>query len=139
MGLEALSRGAQNVWLNEPNRVATRVLQKNVERWHEKIKLDVGQTLQVTSFDFTALVTRLLALPEQSGLVLFFDPPYENHRMYQDFWTAVQGFAGEVWVESDELKGVRLNDQRQHMSEIIKEVSQGDHWLVVGRARARQS
>ncbi len=136
MGFEALSRGAEEVWLNESHRQAFRVLEKNVIRWRERYG---GDNLQLSQLDFVAAVERLRArLPaDGENCVLFFDPPYEDHRAYERFWETVRGFAGEVWVESDEQKGVSLASQRQHLSASVKEVVQGSRWMLVGRPLPR--
>jgi 16S rRNA (guanine966-N2)-methyltransferase len=139
MGLEALSRGAEHVWLNEIHKVASRVLEKNVASWHDKQGLLEGQTLQVVQQDFRVFLKQLRANPlvENERTVLFFDPPWEQHALYGAFWEAVRGFPGEVWVESDEQKGVRLADQNQHLSSVVKEVTQGKHWVLAGRPLPR--
>jgi 16S rRNA (guanine966-N2)-methyltransferase len=139
MGIEALSRGAQHVWLNELHKVSHRVLSKNVENWQQKQGLDEGQTLEMLQLDFLAALKRLRSDPrvENENTVIFFDPPWERHAMYAAFWEAVRGFPGEVWVESDDQKGVALAEQRQHLSSIVKEVQQGKHWVLAGRALPR--
>ena len=135
MGFEALSRGAKTVWLNEPNKTAYKILEKNAQSWIDKIKLD-EQKLHLSSRPFLNFLPSLLA-QQSEEMVIFFDPPYENHRMYDDFWQALSGFQGELWVESDNLKGVKLDDQRQHLSEVVKELTQGSHWMLVGRGARR--
>lgn len=136
MGLEALSRGAQRVWLNEPNRTAAKVLEQNVARYREKIGLELDQELIVTQKPFASFLKHWPT--PQSGVVLYFDPPYEKHALYAEFWEMAHGLDSEVWVESDEQKGVKLIEQRQHLSEVIKEVSQGSHWMLVGRVSSRR-
>ncbi|MBY0517659.1 MAG: RsmD family RNA methyltransferase [Bacteriovoracaceae bacterium] len=139
MGLEALSRGAQNVWLNEMSKVSYRVLEKNVKNWHDKQGLDEGQQLHLSQLDFRSFLERLRSNPsvENEQTVLFFDPPWEQHSLYEDFWKRVSGFPGELWVESDDQKGVRLVEQKKHLSSLVKEVTHGQHWVLVGRALPR--
>lgn len=136
MGLEALSRGARQVWLNEPNRQALKVLEQNVARYREKIGLDEGQQVLVSSKPFGLFLKHWTGASPES--VVYLDPPYEKHALYGEFWESVQGLSSEIWVESDQLKGVRLEDQRQHLSEIIKEVTQGSHWILVGHGSPRR-
>ena len=139
MGLEALSRGADVVWLNEINKHAQRVLQKNVGEWHTKQGLLAGESLQVFQLDFRKLLERVRqdARLMNENTVLFFDPPWEEHALYRAFWEAVRGFPGEVWVESDNQKGVALEEQRQHLHSVVKEVVHGQHWVLVGRLQPR--
>ncbi len=139
MGLEALSRGARQVWLNELNKTAYRVLAKNVERWQEQVTMEEGQTLNLTQLDFRKVIEKIKQQPSfnHGQVVLFFDPPYEQKQLYQQFWEAVQGLYVEVWVESDNLKGVKLNQQTEHLSSLVKEVEQGQHWVLVGKPLSR--
>jgi 16S rRNA (guanine966-N2)-methyltransferase len=134
MGLEALSRGAQEIWLNEINRVAQKVLEKNVVNFKQKMGLLEGESIHQSQLDFRKLLPQLAAHPRAWGekAVIFFDPPYEEHQLYEELWDHLKGFQGEIWIESDEQKGVSLAAQRQRLN-VIKEVSQGQHWLLVGK------
>jgi hypothetical protein len=42
-------------------------------------------------------------------------------------------FEGELWVESDRLKGPKLADLTGVFHSIIKTIEQGDHFVVVGK------
>lgn len=138
MGLEALSRGAARVWLNELNRTAFRVLEKNVTEYRHKQLSESAQELVVTQLDFRRVLEKLAASTwNAANVVIYFDPPYEAHELYAQFWDAVPGLACELWVESDNLKGVKLADQRQHLSSLVKEVEQGQHWVLVGKPLSR--
>ena len=119
--------------MNESNRTAFKVLEKNLERYKEKIGLDEQQVV-LSNRPFGLFLQQWSERSED--VVVYLDPPYEKHALYQEFWQAMHGFQGEVWVESDELKGVKLIDQRQQLNEVIKEVTQGSHWMLVGRAIA---
>lgn len=135
MGFEALSRGALRVWLNDSHRQAQAVLSKNAELWKSKVGLD-EQELVVSGNTFAKFLQRwrqTVSEDVQKNTVIFFDPPYEEHELYQEFWESTQGFPGEIWVESDELKGLKLIEQRTKLSEVVKEVMQGSHWILVGR------
>lgn len=131
MGLEALSRGARTVWLNEPNRQALKVLEQNVAKYREKVGLDDGQALHVSSRPFEAFLPQL-ALSEAA--TVYFDPPYERRELYEAFWALAPNLAAELWIESDNLKGLKLTQGRERLSAVVKEVLQGDHWVLVGRA-----
>lgn len=136
MGFEALSRGAAGVVLNEAHKTAYRVLERNRGKWDERFS--EGPLARLRQGPFQALLGRLAeVVPREAWpqTVLFFDPPYEEHALYEEFWRLVQDFPGEVWLESDRLKGPALEAQRQHLSGPVKEVWQGDHWILVGRTR----
>jgi 16S rRNA (guanine966-N2)-methyltransferase len=135
MGLEALSRGAKNIWFNELNRNAFKVLEKNIELWKTKHGLEESQQLWTTQLDFRKILKNLQAHDTawSANSVLFFDPPYESHELYLEFWEQIKGFPGEIWVESDEQKGLSLAVQRKYLGQITKEVMQGQHWMLVGK------
>jgi 16S rRNA (guanine966-N2)-methyltransferase len=136
MGFEALSRGASRVWLNDSHRQAQAVLSKNAETWRSKIGLAEQELLLsgATAKQFLQRWRQSVPAEVQKETVVFFDPPYEQHELYQEFWESMQGFAGEIWVESDELKGPKLATQRTKLGEVVKEVVQGSHWILVGRS-----
>jgi 16S rRNA G966 N2-methylase RsmD len=74
-------------------------------------------------------------VPDTEDCILFFDPPYENHALYDDILKALKEaqFAGEVWVESDRLNGPSREKLSGAFCSIIKVVEQGDHFVVVGK------
>lgn len=136
MGLEALSRGSQKVLLNDSVRGAFLTLKENKEKIEKAFKFDPSM-IKVTNLDAKNWVSKELAyeLPETENVILFFDPPYENHNLYIETIKSLKenGFKGELWVESDRLVGPNLEIITGLFHSIIKKIEQGDHFVVVGR------
>jgi 16S rRNA (guanine966-N2)-methyltransferase len=136
VGYESLSRGAQRVFLNEMMRGAFLTLKQNKLKFQEAFQLDPS-LVKLTNLDARAWVKKEMPyeLPETAGVILFFDPPYENHALYQEVLTLLreQNFQGELWLESDRLKGPEVSSLTGVFHSIIKIVEQGDHFVVVGK------
>lgn len=138
MGFEALSRGADKVILNDSHKAVARVLEKNAERWRTVVGLEEEQQLQLAQQDAIRFLERLRreqSAQEAERTVLYFDPPYEDHRLYQAFWQVIASYPGEVWVESEKKKGPALEEQKAYLKEVTKEVHQGTRWVLVGVPR----
>jgi 16S rRNA (guanine966-N2)-methyltransferase len=136
MGLEALSRGSQKVLLNDSLRGAFLTLKDNKSKIEQAFKFDPDM-IKVTNLDAKAWVAKELhyELPETQNVILFFDPPYDNHALYFEVLKLLKeaSFEGEVWVESDRLKGPKIEDVTGAFHSVIKTVEQGDHFVVVGK------
>lgn len=136
MGLEALSRGSQKVFLNDSLKGAFLTLKDNKANLEKAFKFE-SDMITVTNLDAKNWVQKELAyqLPETENAILFFDPPYENHALYFEILNLLkeQNFQGEVWVESDRLKGPKIDQVTGAFHSVIKKVEQGDHFVVVGK------
>lgn len=136
MGLEALSRGSQKVFLNDSMKGAFLTLKENKANLEKAFKFD-PEMIKVTGLDAKTWITKELPyeLPDQENVILFFDPPYENHTLYFEILDQLKkmNFKGEVWVESDRLKGPKIDQVTQAFAHVIKKVEQGDHFVVVGK------
>lgn len=136
IGYEALSRGSQKVFLNEMLRPAFFTLKDNKEKIEKSFKFDPSMT-KITNLDAKNWITKELPyeLPDTSNVIVYLDPPYENHALYFDVLKLLkeQGFAGEVWLETDRLKGPKQDELTGAFHSVIKTVEQGDHFVVVGK------
>lgn len=136
MGLEALSRGAQKVFLNDSVKPAFLTLKDNKARLEKSFQVEPDM-IKVTSLDAKMWVQKELSfeLTDTSNVIIFFDPPYENHTLYMDVLKGLKeaGFAGELWLETDRLKGPAKDLLTGAFHSIIKIVEQGDHFVVVGK------
>lgn len=136
MGLEALSRGSQKVLLNDSMRGAFLTLKDNKDKIEKAFKFEPDM-IKVTNLDAKNWVAKELSyeLPETENVILFFDPPYENHALYFDVLKLLKemNFQGEIWVESDRLKGPKIDAVTGAFHSVIKTVEQGDHFVVVGK------
>jgi 16S rRNA (guanine966-N2)-methyltransferase len=136
MGLEAFSRGSQKVFLNELNRPAFFTLKDNKTKMEKAFSLDPS-IIKISNMDAKSWVLKELPYEFQttSNVILYFDPPYENHSLYFEVLKLLKEakFEGELWVESDKLKGPKRNDLTDVFHSVIKIVEQGDHFVVVGK------
>jgi 16S rRNA (guanine966-N2)-methyltransferase len=136
MGLESLSRGSQKVYLNDMMRRAFFTLKDNKANLEKAFRFDPS-LVKVTNLDARAWITREMPyeLADTTNVILFFDPPYEEHLLYQEILTLLRerNFQGELWLEADRLKGPDVKALTGAFHSIIKTVEQGDHFVVVGK------
>jgi 16S rRNA (guanine966-N2)-methyltransferase len=139
MGLEAWSRGADQVILIEGSHRVFPVLKKNVEKIKERFPEEVRQRPiiiirenvekwikeQVRSGGFKAY--------HDQELILFLDPPYEKHQIYKNVSKMVHqlpGFSGQLWIESDEQKGIESSYWEANW-DMSKFITQGVSYLAL--------
>ncbi len=76
---------------------------------------------------------------EQQKFLFFLDPPYQDKKIYQDVLDKLLGdnwYMGELWIESDRLKGIPLDELRTMLEKydgkkVHKTYKQGDHYFAV--------
>ena len=137
VGLEALSRGAQQVFLIESHPKAFGILKKNC-----KIVQDAG-----IAGDFDAIKLDALRFLDgfeniylnfdkqmQERTILFFDPPYLKHALYKTFVEFIlkkTWFKGEVWLESDTQKGLTPEELEDMGISRRKVFKQGTSYIYI--------
>lgn len=136
MGLEALSRGSQKIILNDSMRPAFLTLKDNKAKIEMAFNFDPGM-IKVSNMDAKTWLKKELSFefPETENVVIYLDPPYENHALYTEILKSLkeQNFQGELWLEADRLKGPKKDILTGAFHSIIKTVEQGDHFVVVGK------
>ena len=136
MGLEARSRGAEKVALNDSMRGAFLTLKQNQEQFVKAFKMEPSSVI-VSNSDALGWLQKEMRyqFPQTDDVILFLDPPYEQHQIYFDVLNFLKesGFAGEVWLESDRLKGPKRDSLIGAFHSVIKTVEQGDHFVLVGK------
>lgn len=136
MGLEALSRGSQKVFLNDSMRPAFLTLKDNKARIEKAFNIDPSM-IKVTSLDAKNWVLKELPyeLPDTENVIVFIDPPYESHNLYFEVLNQLKEmqYQGEVWLEADRLVGPPKDKLTGAFHSIIKTVEQGDHFVLVGK------
>lgn len=135
MGFEALSRGADRVLLNDSQRQSFFTLKQNAENLSKSFKFE-SDLVHITNTEALKWISKELGyqLRDTENAILYFDPPYEDHKLYDEGLKLLRelNFKGEVWVESDRLKGPKLETITGAFHSVIKQVEQGDHFVVVG-------
>ncbi|MBI2518774.1 MAG: RsmD family RNA methyltransferase [Bdellovibrio sp.] len=140
VGLEALSRGATSVIFVESQREAISLLKKNIQGLMEWAHIE-KEILPIRTFhqDVTSFLRewgpryRELSIEERIHTILFFDPPYGAHGLYENlkrtFFENVF-FQGELWIESDVKKGVPLEFWPKEFPP-TKIIRQGHSYLAI--------
>jgi 16S rRNA (guanine966-N2)-methyltransferase len=98
VGLEALSRGADPVWLVERSRAAVKTIRKNVEYLGPEL---LGGPAYLVTAEVGAWIERGATpeLEDRDVSTIFIDPPYGEPRL--DSWLAALGRAG--WLAGETL------------------------------------
>ena len=135
MGFEALSRGADKIYLNESQKIAFYTLKDNKEKIIKSFRVP-SENMSITQLDARKWVSKEMAyqITDTENTIIYMDPPYEDHALYFDLLNSLkeQNFQGEVWVESDLKKGPAVDKITGAFHSVVKEISQGDHFVVVG-------
>ena len=134
-GLEAWSRGALGSVFVESSPKAIFYLKKNVKKilthFPEETK---KRALQIQFKKLPRYLEQFkkyyqsVGQQEKTNTVLFFDPPYENISLYHKvmfYLLHEKWFQGNLYLESDEQKGMGLEDIRCHFGAPSKIFSQG--------------
>jgi 16S rRNA (guanine966-N2)-methyltransferase len=131
VGLEALSRGADHVLFNEVDFRAHKVLKKNIDTFKDKYKLS---NFSIFKDSFSKLLTRS-TLDEDSEYILFFDPPYEKLKLYEEFFDIVEDlrFNGLIVVEACTQKTMSIKDFEAKFSKADKIYKQGTSFFALFR------
>lgn len=139
MGIEALSRGATQIFLNENNRKVAMILNQNkvkIECINNNFKNKVElYSLSAPIFlkQFKAIYTHY-SIDQKENTVLFLDPPYENKNVYLDVFEILkeeEWFFGQLWIESNRHKGFSAEYLKNLGLLPHKIFEQGDNFIFV--------
>jgi 16S rRNA (guanine966-N2)-methyltransferase len=114
MGLEASSRGAQKIWLNERNKNAFKILQQNSENVLKSVAaFDFYPQMELTQKDFRLIAEEdIFRFAGTMELTLFFDPPYEDKLSYAEFLKMFSLKNIEIIMEYSKLQtGTELQER----------------------------
>jgi 16S rRNA (guanine966-N2)-methyltransferase len=143
VGIEAWSRGAEALFLNEKNRQVYQVMLKNISKLKEQYSEELNQRkISTTNLDCLKFLHQFkLEYENRSSLekmntILFFDPPYEDHQLYLNILDQFNGFQGswfhgEFWLESDETKGIKIKELEKLNLPIVKKYVQGTSFVAI--------
>lgn len=136
MGFEALSRGADKVILNDSQRGAFLTLKDNKAELMRAFKV-ADEKISLTNLDAKVWAEKELnyQVSDAENTILYIDPPYESHQLYFQILQSLTKlqFQGDIWLESDRLKGPALIDITKAFCSVAKVIEQGDHFVVVGK------
>lgn len=134
MGVEAWSRGANNVFFSENHRKVFEILKMNIENVEQKYQ--VSKDFYLLNLEAEkALPIFLKQLREkniENETVVFIDPPYEKHQVYFDLIKILKEFSfkGVIWIESDLVKGPSKEKLTSLLS-VYREFSHGDAFVLM--------
>ena len=131
VGLEALSRGVEKLFLVEKNFQCLKILNGNVRLVREKSK---ETEVVVDKKDAVSWIEyRAAWLSRLDRGIIFFDPPYENLELYRDVINLLKKikFPGQIWTEACRQKTMH---EDKFMEEFYKGkvYRQGTSYVVVG-------
>jgi 16S rRNA (guanine966-N2)-methyltransferase len=139
MGLEAWSRGCDELYLVEPNQKVLPVLKKNVEKVlgsHsedsakvELISMPFRKYLKIFKQSYLALEN-----DQKENTIIFLDPPYHMEKLYKSVIKDLQEdswFIGQLWIESDKKIGVPVTYWEELGLNIIRTYAQSQSYILV--------
>jgi 16S rRNA (guanine966-N2)-methyltransferase len=136
MGFEALSRGSNRIFLNDILKNVFFGLVENKQKIEKAFNFS-SSIIELSQLDAKLWLERNFVdeITGSSNVIFYIDPPYERHQLYFEILSLLRKkkFSGEVWLESDKLKGPEKEDLVGLFCSVIKTVEQGDHFVLVGK------
>ncbi len=145
VGLEALSRGADQLYFIETDRGVYSLLTENIVSMRERYLKDSGEKIVTVNSRCEKWLPKFLSDDYQlwdealkKNTIIFLDPPYSNENTYSSIietLTQNGGYLGELWIESDSLKGIDLEELQQRLSKknlkIHRSYKQGASFIAI--------
>lgn len=133
VGFEALSRGAEKVYLIEKSKNAFRSITQNKNEIKRKFP-NLGEVFAANQ-DMKKWFSsnKLLFTDSENEACLFFDPPYELTQLYEDFFQIIKElpFSGKVIVEACQQKTMSINSFEEKFGKADKVFKQGTSYFVI--------
>jgi len=136
MAFEAWSRGAAKVEMVEKNAKAITTIKQNAEKLKSSYggQNELGEIV-ISQLDAIAYFKSLKQRSESdSEITVFFDPPYEEHKLYLqmvELLCASPRFNGRMIIESDTDKGPEKAIFKPLGPYFVKELRQGASYLLI--------
>ncbi len=128
MGIEALSRGAEKVYLNEQNPKVLSVLKKNKSSLK---KFDIEKEVTITKSSCVDFLKNHRELDGEDTFI-FFDPPYEDHALYKEVLKELKSYSNsKCIIETDRQKGIKKEVIESYDFHIRKEYKQGTSYIYI--------
>lgn len=128
MGLEAFSRGAQQVWFVDKNRQYLDNLKQFIKdkelkgsfHFYHKSCLSFLDSLKVNQQSF-------------HNWVFFLDPPYHNRKLYSEAFKMVKDLDNDarLWLEGSDQKGFTQDQLLKEFGDFDKIYTHGSNYLAV--------
>lgn len=133
VGLEALSRGAFEVFLIEKSPRAHQVCKSNIANFKKFPNLGNATAIKA---DYLKWLEKFLASEAVTrDLVIFFDPPYEDVRGYEKIFSLIHSteFEGSLILEACQQKTMKLEQFNTKFPGASKTFKQGTSFFNIYR------
>ena len=140
IGLEAWSRGASQVILIEVDGRTYRCLNSNIKKLARKFAEQFIQR-RILSYKISAqswlqkLQAQYVSWDDvrQKNTILFIDPPYQKHDLYHQLVSLDlrEWYSGQIWIESDRQKGLKLEHWEEWGKQFLKTYVQGTSYVAI--------
>lgn len=149
VGLEAFSRGADYLLMNEVAKEAYGILKINYKKFLVFYSKQANISIQIiedkmtlSKLDGFKALKKIFQSSNQENIqsekiIIFLDPPYQNHEIYLQclHFLKQEKFRGELWVESDRVKGLREDHLKIFFEENYKFLKHSDHFIIAGKLK----
>lgn len=130
VGLEALSRGVGKLYFVDTE---VKVLKENLQRFKQRFEILVEVKL-IKSSVITWLRNQLSMLERETfELVLFFDPPYDDLKLYRQFFEQINSMqrSASVIVEGCSQKTMPIEQFQKEFGMADKILTQGTSYFAI--------
>lgn len=141
MGIEAWSRGAEEVYLSEISKTVYKTLQRNKGLLKEKFSEDSSERkLEIFSKKAELYIEDFFRMynswseEKRSETIIFLDPPYAKTDIYKTCFDKIKdnsNFIGELWIESDYQKGLTREYCKELSPAPYKDYAQGTSYIYL--------
>lgn len=128
IGIEAISRGAMELYSIEVNPKVYFHLEKNIGLLKEKLTgMDINLPIKAIKSGCVSWLAKFKEnykfwpQEKKDQTIIFLDPPYEHKKLYKSFvkelYSDEKWFSGRFWLESDNQKGLDQKEASQLLEE----------------------
>lgn len=131
IGLEALSRGAEKLYLVEKHQEALKLLKQNIALFKKK-EMNLSCTQLVKADAVKWLQENLISLSGHE-LIIFYDPPYEDLKGYNEIYQIVseQKTPCKLIMEGCAQKTMKLDEFDRNFPGSYKTFKQGTSFFFI--------
>ncbi|MAX67897.1 MAG: RsmD family RNA methyltransferase [Bacteriovoracaceae bacterium] len=131
IGFEALSRGADEVYLVENAKNAYFCLKKNKKNLYNKYP-DLGETI-CTKSEMISWLKKNYSLVAEKSPTIFVDPPYEKRELYEGIFNffSNSSFPPKLILEACEQKTMKIDEFQKRFGEADKIFQQGTTYFII--------
>lgn len=134
IGLEALSRGAYEVYLVDKSNSAFQIIKTNIAKFKNHPELGSAFAIKSDVLKWLKLFLTKEAVSKSSDeVMIFFDPPYEDIKLYKDIYQILRdtNFNGRLVFEACQQKTMSLSEFEKEFSVPIKIFKQGTSFFAI--------